>query len=267
MKAEIIYLTPKKAKELLKGNIANRKLKKGYKAMVNAMKSGQWMENGEAIIVDINGIVKDGQHRLYAAVEANYSFHVPLITGVDADIMHTIDTGTNRTLSDVLELNGFKDYAKLSALLKRVHNINQGRSVFNDGSGKNSGAKIPFSNTIGLEIARRDGDKYLKIVKVSTSIYNRQSVRIFNSTEIGAILYLLAGLEFSHIHIDFLRKLTGVDPDASSATFYVYNKLLKAKNSNVKISNEWVISAILRVWEIFQNGDVPVKYLKINTKQ
>ena len=126
MKAEIIYLNPSKAKELLSMNIGNRNKKSNVKKFyVKQMKEGSWKENGEPIIVDTSGIVKDGQHRLLAVIESGHSYNVPLITGVDPNVMDTIDTGSNRSLSDVLNLNGFLYPSNLSALVKAIINYDR----------------------------------------------------------------------------------------------------------------------------------------------
>ena len=140
MKATVITLTPQLAKDYLARNIENRKVNKtNLNFCINQMINGKWKENGEPIIIDANGVIKDGQHRLIACIEAKYSFRVPVISNVDPNVMDTIDTGRNRTASDVLHLEGFK-YCSLVA--SSIKTILLGRS-----SGDSS-KKINISNNL-----------------------------------------------------------------------------------------------------------------------
>ena len=57
MRAEIKLLTPEFARELLKMNVGNRRLKSIKNAYVGQMINGEWKENGEPIIIDVNGFI------------------------------------------------------------------------------------------------------------------------------------------------------------------------------------------------------------------
>lgn len=56
---------------ILGGNIDNRPLRPSHvQDLAHAMRSGQWRATHESILVDVNGVVADGQHRLHAIVES-----------------------------------------------------------------------------------------------------------------------------------------------------------------------------------------------------
>ena len=111
MKASVVEMTPELAASLLERNTRNRNPKKGHvENLAHQMAEGLWKENGEAIIVDKNGDLSDGQHRLKACLLSGKSFRVVLVQGVEPTVMDTIDTGSNRSLKDMLQLEGFKNH-------------------------------------------------------------------------------------------------------------------------------------------------------------
>ncbi|HMC01373.1 MAG TPA: hypothetical protein VKN14_10100, partial [Flavobacteriaceae bacterium] len=61
MKANVIKITPKKAEELLEKNTGNRIVSPHRVAQyAQNMVDGDWEENGEAIIFDKKGVLKNG---------------------------------------------------------------------------------------------------------------------------------------------------------------------------------------------------------------
>tara|TARA_R110001632_G_scaffold27493_3_gene73786 strand:+ start:672 stop:1499 length:828 start_codon:yes stop_codon:yes gene_type:complete len=265
MRAEIKTITPELAKELLKMNVGNRRLKSIKNAYVGQMLNGEWKENGEPIIIDVNGFIKDGQHRLNAVIEAKHSYLCPIIYDVHPDVMDTIDTGTNRTMSDILQLNGFIYYADLSSLIKSILTLNKGNNGLNNVSGAIRVSKTSYiSNNMGLNYANENKEGLLRLIKSSEKIYNGEPIKVMGRREVGLIIYLLGGFDFNEFHIDFVKKITGVIVDDGSVTSWLYKKLASAKINKVNINSEWKKAAVIRAWNIYANGDIPVSHLKIN---
>jgi hypothetical protein len=80
------------------------------------MKAGKWRPNGETVKVDWDEAVMDGQHRLYACMQAEVSFRCLVVTGVDPDDQDTVDIGIKRKLGDQLAINGETNTAALAAI-------------------------------------------------------------------------------------------------------------------------------------------------------
>ena len=227
MRAEIRLITPAFAKELLKMNVGNRKLKKNVDYYSKMMKSGEWKENGECIIIDINGFIKDGQHRLNAVIDANFSYSCPIIYDVDPEVMDTIDTGTNRSLSDVLQFNGFSNAANTASLIKSIYRYQRGFAGGFSNHGGASSANAYLSNNKGLEIAKDKQKELLKLTRVASASYVKSDVklRVLNTTEIGLLLYILGGYDFNYQHLQFIKKITGIEVVEGTASSWVYKKL------------------------------------------
>lgn len=104
--SEEIFVTPDLATLLLENNALNRPINDSHVIeLADQMKRGLWELNGESIILSREGIILDGQHRLWACVESKKPFLTVVTRGVDKDTFHTIDTGRKRSGGDVLVIH------------------------------------------------------------------------------------------------------------------------------------------------------------------
>lgn len=106
MNATVENITPMKAIEYLrtsKGNpryAGNRMVnERVVKSMVQDIKAGNWVLNGEPIVFDENGILVDGHHRLMAVVDSNTPTAFLVVRGAERtkDGYALYDAGRNRT--------------------------------------------------------------------------------------------------------------------------------------------------------------------------
>ena len=225
MKAEILRITPELAKQLLSKNTKNRSVKEHtvnfYK---DQMTSGKWKENGESIIIDVNGVIKDGQHRLLAVSKTGFSYIAPVITEVSYDVMDTIDTGTNRSCADIFKLEGLSYPTYLAALCKSIL-----KNAYNHHSSHSS----KISNSDALLLAKENKDELYRVIEISKYIYDLQVVKVL---PIGRISFLLYSYNCSKEMNRFLRMITGTDRVANTATDFVYKKLLLSKTGAQRLS-------------------------------
>lgn len=100
-------ITPRRAAALLERYGRNRPLNKSKLSLFEQdMASGSWFVNGEAIIIDRSGRPLNGAHRLTACIESGHAFVSVVVYGIDRDVFSSIDTGTSRSLRDVLSVRG-----------------------------------------------------------------------------------------------------------------------------------------------------------------
>jgi len=262
IKAEVLYMTPSKAKEILEKNINNRKVKDHtIRSYVWQMKEGQWKENGEAIIIDKNGYVKDGQHRLISCIKANFSFWVVIVSGVNSDVMDTIDTGVNRTLADVLMLNGYKNAAPSASIVKAIWKHKNGYNVLN--SAGNVADAVKLSNSVGLEYMNKNAANVQDLFHFVSSHYHKQSIKIFNTTQLSLYTYVLVGFNLENQYIaNFVKELCGIITKESNAVSYVRKTILKAKENNVSLNGTYLLGLIIRAWNSYVTGDPQIQYIR-----
>ena len=110
---------------LLDGNLRNRKLNPGHmKKLSIDIRNGRYVFNGQPVIRDADGYLRDGQHRLIAIKEAGYPALPILIVTLKGDQSHIeqaydrMDINKTRTYSQRLEHKGL-DYARTVAALRK----------------------------------------------------------------------------------------------------------------------------------------------------
>lgn len=87
------------------------------------MKNGMWGRNHQGLAFDKNDILIDGQHRLWAVIEADRDVMMLVTTGLDREAQLTIDLGKPRSTVDVAVIAGMTHVrnthvAVLKALLR-----------------------------------------------------------------------------------------------------------------------------------------------------
>lgn len=130
---EWVAYTRTKAERLLGSNSHNRQLRSTVvRRYANDMAAGDWLLTGETIKIDSDGVLRDGQHRLAAIVQAadnGYTRPVKILTvyGVAGEVQNVTDTGLKRTPADVLHLAGIKNSSMLSSTIRCIIRLETGR--------------------------------------------------------------------------------------------------------------------------------------------
>jgi hypothetical protein len=126
----------------------------GVAGLARDMKGGRWVLNGQTVKLAWNGTVPDGQHRLYACIEAQVPFRTIVVTGVDPEAQDTIDIGLGRKLSDSLAMNEEVNSAILGAVgrwsLRWLHG-------WRGGTGGSGGSKPPQAPPTGRPAGGQGG--------------------------------------------------------------------------------------------------------------
>lgn len=96
-------ITPDIAGDWLAKNTHNRKMsEQSAKDLAKVITEGQWVMNGESIIIGEDGVLVDGQHRLAAIVMANRAVESVVVFDAPPPAYETVDTGKRRNLADAL---------------------------------------------------------------------------------------------------------------------------------------------------------------------
>lgn len=88
--------------------------------LTRMMVTGKWSLNGEAIVFDEVGQLRDGQHRLMACQNACITINTFVIAGVKLNAFFSYDQGKNRTLAETLDMMGEKQARNLSAAISQL---------------------------------------------------------------------------------------------------------------------------------------------------
>jgi len=87
-------------------------------------KDGRWQPTGEPIIFTTEGILVDGQHRLWACYLTGVPFKTYIVTDTPAQeyLFAFIDNGRGRSPAVALETAGFDGQSGLIASIAKIHN-------------------------------------------------------------------------------------------------------------------------------------------------
>ena len=87
----VMYITPDQASKWLANNhTGRRKIPSESERIARAILEGKWVVSGETIIVDSDGRLLDGQHRLEAIVLAGIAVPSVVALNVDPRVAGTI---------------------------------------------------------------------------------------------------------------------------------------------------------------------------------
>ena len=123
MEYGFVKVTPKQAAEWLKLNKKNRKLRDGVvKKYASDMRSGRWEEgNADPIVINSDGVLENGQHRLHAVIASGATVQMFVIRGAES-AMGTYDIGAGRSTSDYLRIRGVNADARMIGIVRFVLN-------------------------------------------------------------------------------------------------------------------------------------------------
>lgn len=103
-----IRITPEMAaKWLEETNLQNRRLNEAkVKRFAEDIRSGNWSLTHQGIAFDTNGVLIDGQHRLWAIVEADVPVEMYVGSDFSPSIRYDVDNVTPRSITDHLKIAG-----------------------------------------------------------------------------------------------------------------------------------------------------------------
>lgn len=154
-----VLLTPEEAVRMLEYNTLNRPLNDQHvKRIASQIIAGKWEFNGDTIKFSAKNEILDGQHRLWAIVEAKMAVETVIVRGIEKKAFATIDTLRKpRSGADILALNGAtKHRAITSAALQWLLRWQRGtleKYAAPINRIENSDIEMAYENNPGIERA------------------------------------------------------------------------------------------------------------------
>ena len=184
-------VTPEIAKELIERTEANGYTNRKPKQKVvdnyaRDMASGRWVEsNPQPICISPEGNVNDGNHRLRAIIKSGKSITMLIARNVPDEAVPTIDIGSQRSVANALQFNGFNAPKEVASVVKYRMTLNL-RSVQASHSLNRMGISKPemFKEALQNSEDYKDATEYAKTV-------NTESGKALKVSEVGGLyLYL-----------------------------------------------------------------------------
>lgn len=186
MHCEVQNITPERAKQLLQANTANRPITKmNVQRFENQLRRGEFMLTHQGIAISEDGRLLDGQHRLLAIVNTGISAPMLVTTGLCFDSFQVLDTGRNRTGSDVLAIHGATSTSTMAAAIRLyLLYVTVPRLVWSGRYGRQFMTPLQINEEYG-----RDSEAWSWAVKTATSF---TVTKIVTPASLATLLYLAA---------------------------------------------------------------------------
>lgn len=135
MRASIETITPEMALNYLKRNNSNRPISKSKVDLyAYVMSHGAWQLNGETIVFDVDGNLKNGQHRLLAIIKCGKPIKFVVVRDISKKA-NIYDRGRSRSATDSMVIGGMsKELANgtYAAVAKLHYEIQQHKKNISD---------------------------------------------------------------------------------------------------------------------------------------
>jgi hypothetical protein len=231
-------------------NIGNRKVSRERVATyLRDMNSGSWEFNGDAIRLDENGVLIDGQHRMTAVAQSGMACEFLVIKGVKSATKHTIDSGKSRTGGDALSIQAgvaFGTSHTLSGALTMFEKYK--KSGF---GGAGGGNRLTTSQILNAYDERRD------LVELASSMMKEISPAtgsLLPKAEVLFLFMVFCELDEQDAATYMSRILTGGDISADSIEMHIRAIMLNNKMKLSKLSKASLINSILKCWNVARRG-------------
>ena len=187
----------------------------------DTMRQGKWMLNGEALVFDQNGILINGQHRLNAVIKADRDIEFLVVDGVDHKAFSTFDCGRNRTLGQLLSMNGVENYNICASIVAAATIMKSGAQLGARPTGLKTNARGDRhqrkSNNAYIDIFNADRDHFIKVTLSTMQVVGKR--RLLKHSFIGASIYhLTRQLKWDYdFVVDFFRQVC-IEPANNNKT-------------------------------------------------
>lgn len=257
MHVQVTDITPATAKGILRGNTHNRPLRDKYVAtLARDMTEGRWFSNGETVKVAIDGTVLDGQHRLEAAIQADYTLEdVVLVTGLPMEAQSTIDIGRTRTAADNLGLNGHKNAAVLAAVARRVWQWEQGNLKFNN-------TVIPTHTEIAAFVTANE--RIHRSGEIAAHL--RSAFRPTKQSVTGTAHFILLGIDADATALFFAQLANGAGLGEGHPVLALRNRFLNDVSLGKKNPFHQDVALIFRAWNAIREDRTLFKVMHTATE-
>ena len=256
-----MLVTPALAKMWLESsNTENRNLVElNLRKMIADVEQEAWIDSGQTITFDLEGVLINGQHRLHLCLETNQAIAFDIIFGLPKKAHEVSDIGATRTTADIATIVKVPR-AKMVTAVSRMLLIDEKDRLNAYGWNQN------VSTHEVLDFYRSHADEIQNAVR-ATSQWNTRKLAAPRSA--GTCYYqfqrpgqleLLAeplqelGIE-QVCHIFFTRALEGTD-DNNDPAYHLHRELvrLKGDRKGTRITAEHYVALFRIAWVHFRRA-------------
>lgn len=233
---ETVTVTPKLAEQWLNGNTHNRALRDPHVAfLASEITGGRWKENGETIKFAPDKQLIDGQHRLFAVIEAGKSIRALVAWNVPRDSFHTIDVGAGRTAGDTLGVDGEEQGPAVAAALMALDDL-----VSRNGA--KPSCRVPNGRVRQLLEENPD-------IRIAVSDVKQTKLgKILPNGPAAALLYLFKRKDAVLAGVFAQAVATGVGLAGDDPFYQLREMLQRNQKEKAKLPRMYIMAVTIKAW-------------------
>lgn len=241
---EVMTVTPETAQAWASLNTRNRNVRYNRVAqLARDMKAGKWTLNGESIKIAADGTILDGQHRIYACIQAGVPFETVVIRGLLLETQDTIDTGMPRRMADQLALRGEVSAALLAAITRWAFKWMHG--VRTQGATDQEPSHAEMLALIEAEPRFREAAAWAERA--------RKQFRSVNGSVYGMAWLLFHGTDHLSAEVFLEKVLTGEDMKAGHPALTFRNRIWRARENGERLNQYEQLGYLIMAWNAFKD--------------
>ncbi len=251
-KPEVMTVTPDLAREWTVLNTRNRNVRYTRVAqLARDMRAGNWMLNGESIKIAVDGTILDGQHRLYACMQAEVPFETLVVRGLPVEAQDTIDTGAVRSMADQFTLRGEVSANRLAAIARWAFKWMHG--VRTKGATDQDPTHAEMLALLEAEPRIREATAWAENA--------RKAFRPVNGSVYGIAWLLFHGTDHLAAEVFLDKVVTGVDLGAGHPALAFRNRVMRSRDIGERLNQYEQLGYLIIAWNAFKDDRTLAKLL------
>lgn len=240
---------PELSGEWLERNTHNRPwTEERTSLLARDMEEGRFRFNGDSIRFSYEGVLLDGQHRLRAAVKANFTLDTNVCFGLPPDTQETMDDPMIRSSAHQLALAGIPNASQSAAIAALIlTHQRSGVARQNDMGSRPTKRQVgefvmvDFNNGGAIQVAINQGRKLSKIgVTCGTA---------------GFCYYLFATRSMELADRFFNELASGAELSEGNPAYLLRERLIANKaTSKVKMTKIYLLALFFKAWNAYRMG-------------
>jgi len=239
-------ITPEEAAFVLeKSNTGNRKLNdRNVQFFLDQMRRGDWKVTADTIKFGKDGRLLDGQHRLQAIVKYGKPVEMFVAEGLDDSVFAVLDTGKNRSASDILSISGFSNSNQLAGCVRAILLYQQGYYSDQGSAGRTSRA----TNANILKWAEKNPEIH-EMIKFCYDIY--RNFKYIPLAPLTMLYYIMSKKNQEQADAFFGKYGSGIDLSESSPIRLLRDRLIRDGQNKTKLSVRDKVALFIYAWNAY----------------
>lgn len=235
--ANFELITPSIAEKMLQANLNNRNIRPAHvENIAREMSEGRFQTNGDAIRFDSNGVLLDGQHRLYGILYSKTSQKMLVVRGLEPETMKTIDSGVKRTNGDRINMSGIKNGNVVAAAMNVMYSL----------AGQTQKASLTPTQLF---------DIYERHPGISDSITKCHGRTVVSPSFLAAFHYIGTFTGYPDEADAFLETMvTGIPASPDDPALAVREKIISVKTKSREVPRSFLLENLSVAWEAKRTG-------------